>query len=31
MIARRAAGAVVRNWLFLLVLGMATLAAAAAM
>lgn len=31
MIARMAAGAVVRNWLFLLVLGMATLAAAAAM
>ena len=31
MVARMAAGAVARNWLFLLVLGMATLAAAAAM
>lgn len=31
MVARMAAGAVARNWLFLLVLGMATLAAAAAL
>lgn len=31
VVARMAAGAVVRNWLFLLVLGMATLAAVAAM
>lgn len=31
MVARMAAGAVARNWLFLLVLGMATLAAVAAM